>query len=73
MTADIVRFPGLTRHDIDPDQVLKAAIGQMEGVVLCGYDKDGNTYFASSYSSGGDTLWLLELCKRVLMEQSNDR
>lgn len=71
---NVVRFPGVTRLDIDPDQVLQEAIGQLEGVVIAGCTKDGEHYFASSYADGGETLWLLEACKKRLMEiGSNDR
>lgn len=72
MTADVVRFPGITRFDLDPDVVLKEAIGKLEGVVITGFDKEGNSYFASSYSDGGNTLWLLEICKKALLEVGDD-
>lgn len=67
---NIVRFPGVTRLDIDPDQVLQEALGNVEGVVLIGYDKTGEHYFASSYADGGEVLWLLEACKKKLMENT---
>ena len=73
MTADIVRFPGLTRYGLDPDRVLQDAIGKLEGVVITGFDKDGNSYFATSYADGGNTLWLLEICKKALLEVGDDR
>jgi len=38
-TAEIIRFNGVTRLDIDPDLVLKDAIGRLAGVVILGYDK----------------------------------
>lgn len=72
MTADVVRFPGITRFDLDPDVVLKEAMGKLEGVVITGFDKEGNSYFASSYSDGGNTLWLLEICKKSLLEVGDD-
>lgn len=72
MTADIVRFPGITQHDIDPDLVLQEAIGKLEGVVITGFDKEGNSYFATSYADGGDTLWLLEICKKALLEVGDE-
>ena len=66
--TDVIRFPGITRLDLDPDRVLQEAVGKMEGVVIVGYDKDGDEYFASSYADGGTTLWLLERCKHKLMK-----
>ena len=68
---NIIRFPGVTRLDIDPDQVLQEAIGKLKGVVLAGFDENGEHYFASSYADGGDALWLLEMCKKRLLEIGN--
>ena len=58
----------ITRLDIQADTVLREAIGNLESVVIAGYDKDGNFYAASSKADGGDVLWLLELCKQRLFE-----
>lgn len=72
MTADIHIFDGITRLDIPADRVLEAALGQLRGVVLAGYDLDGNLYTASSYADGADALWLLELCKKRLLAIEDD-
>jgi hypothetical protein len=66
--SNVVRFPGITRFDLDPDLILQEAMGKLEGVVITGYDKHGNTYFASSYSDGGNAMWLLEICKKALLD-----
>jgi hypothetical protein len=71
MDEKVIRFPGITRLDLDPDQVLREAIGNLEGVVIAGMDKEGNGYFASSYAGGGETLWLLELCKKTLLDAAD--
>lgn len=68
MTAKILDFNGITRLDIDPDRVLSQAAGKLQGVVVVGYDKDGEFYVASSYADGGDMLWALELAKKKLLE-----
>lgn len=68
MTAKIIPLGCVTRIDLPPDRVLEAAVGKMQGVVLIGYDNDGQLYFASTYADGGDVLWLLEKCKQALME-----
>lgn len=65
---DIILFPGITRLDIPADRVLRAAMDVLEGVVVLGYDADGEEYFASSYADGGDVIWLLERCKKLLLE-----
>lgn len=58
----------VTRLDLPPDQVLSSAKGSLDGLVILGYDKDGELYFASTYADGGDVLWLLEKCKQALLE-----
>lgn len=67
MPADIIDLPCVTSHDLPPDRVLETAIGQMEGVLVIGYDLDGKEYFASSYADGGNMLWLLERCKLAIL------
>jgi len=72
MTDNVIPFGGITRLDIDPDRVLSSAVGKMDCVVICGVDKDGNEYFASSMADGADALWYLERCKKMLLEIVND-
>lgn len=67
-TAQLIRFRGITRLDLAPDDVLGAAVGELSTVVVLGYDKDGKEYFASSVSDGADVLWLLERCKVNLLQ-----
>lgn len=67
----VVEFTGVTRLDISPDRVLDAARGELESVVLCGYDKDGNEYFASSVADGGAALWMLERAKQALLSDDD--
>lgn len=68
MTAQILDFTGITSLDIDPDRVLAKAQGQLQAVVVIGYDQDGQLYVATSYADGGDMLWALEQAKRKLLE-----
>lgn len=63
MTAEIIKFRGLTKLDLDPNTVLEGAVDQLEHVVVMGFDKDGEPYFASSMADGGDVLWLMETLK----------
>ena len=40
MTNDnVVQFSGVTRLPLDPDMLLKAAIGELDEVVILGFDK----------------------------------
>lgn len=54
--------------DLLPDKVLNGALGKLESVVIMGWDKDGELYFASSKADGGDILWLMEKAKKLLLE-----
>lgn len=68
MTAKIITLDCLSRHDLPVDRVLQGAIdSDLEGVVLMGYDKEGEHYFASSYADAGTCLWLLEKLKAQLL------
>ena len=71
--SNIIPFNGITRLDLDPDRVLENTKGKLDGVILIGYDKQGEEYFASSYADGGDVLWLLERMKlRLLNVESSE-
>ena len=71
MSGKVIPFTGVTTLNIPPDRVLEQAMGRMEGVVIMGWDADGNEYFASSYADGGTVLWLMERCKALLMQAGN--
>jgi hypothetical protein len=66
--ADIIPIGGVTKLDIPVDRVLEQAKGELSGVVVLGFDKEGKFYGASSYADGGTVLWLLESCKKMLLE-----
>ena len=65
--SNVIPLNNITRLDLPPDRVLDGAKGKLEGLVILGYDKEGNEYFASTYADGGDVLWLLERCKVNLL------
>ena len=66
--AKIFPIGTITKLDIPPDAILESAKGQLEGVVLIGFDKKGDVYAASSYADGGNIMWLLEACKRKMFD-----
>ena len=72
MSDNVIPFGGVTRLDIDPDNVLKNAVGKLERVVIAGVDKDGNEYFAASMADGADALWYLKRCEKMLLELGDD-
>lgn len=72
MTDNVIPLGGVTRLDIPADRVLENNIGQLEGVVLIGFGQAGEVVTASSYADGGTVLWLLEKCRRRLMNASDE-
>lgn len=69
MTDNVVELNMVTRLDIPPDRVLRAAIeANLTDVFIVGYDTDGDLYTASSKADGAELLWMLELTKKRLLE-----
>lgn len=66
--GDVVDLSCITRLDLDPDRVLSAALDKLQDVVIMGFDKKGEEYFASSLASGPEVLWHLERAKKKLLE-----
>lgn len=67
--AVIINFTGVTKLDLPADRVLEGAKGRLDGVLVLGFDsEDGAFYAASSYADGGTVLWLMEQCKKRLLE-----
>lgn len=67
--SNVVVLPCLTRLDVPSERVLTCALEKdLEHAVVIGWDKDGDFYFAASYASGPEVLWLLEQAKRRLLE-----
>ncbi len=70
--GEIVRFPGITKLNVNPDLVLQEAMGKLEGVIVIGYDKEGNEFFSSSYADGGFVVWHIERVKYKLMQVADN-
>lgn len=68
MDDKVVTLDLITRLDIPVERVIQGIPENMQSLVICGYDVDGEFYFASNKADGGDVLWLLELAKKRLME-----
>lgn len=66
--SEIINLPVISRLDTPSDRLLEAAIGKVDDVLILGYDKDGELYFASSKADGGACLWLMELAKKQLLD-----
>lgn len=73
MTAEIVLLNVVTSLDIAPERVLMSALeADLREIVICARDKHGEEYFASSVADGGDALWLLMRCQRLLLKVVDD-
>ena len=68
----VIRFTGITKHDLQPNVVLDGAPRDLKSVFIMGFDKDGDVYFASSNADGGDLMWLMESAKLHLLNVTTD-
>ena len=59
---------GVTPNNIPADRVIKGAFNELDEVVIMGWGKDGKEYFASSIASGPEVIWLVERCKKKLLD-----
>lgn len=67
--APVVTLGCATCLDIDSQRVLNGALeAELSEVVVVGYDKDGEFYFASSKADGPNILWALEMAKLKLLK-----
>lgn len=68
MTDKVIPLNCITKLGIPVDRVLEAAKGELDSVILIGYDKDGGEYFSSTIADGGEVLWLIERAKKLLLD-----
>ena len=70
--GEVVPGRFITTNNSSPDQVLEGASEYgLERVVIVGFDKEGEFYFASSQADSGDVLYLLERAKWELMKMED--
>ena len=74
MTAQVIPLGNITRLDLPVERVLDAARSRLDdgGVVVLGWDKGQELYFASSIADGGEVIWLLEMAKKRLLEAAEE-
>lgn len=66
--SNVIPLGMVTRLDMPVEKILDAVSKQdLDGVVILGYDKEGDIWFSSSYADGGTVLWLLERAKKDLL------
>lgn len=66
--SNVIPLGCVTRLDLEPDVVLESLKGTLDGFVIVGYTAEGQEVFSSTYADGGTALWLLERCKKMLLE-----
>lgn len=69
MMGNVIELPVVTKLDLPPERVIaRAGEADLEGVVIIGWKRDGDFYFASSYADGGDVIFLCEMAKKKLLD-----
>lgn len=68
--TNVIDLPVITTLDLPSDKLLEAAMGRVDDVLILGWDKSGELYFASGKADGGHCLWLMELAKKQLLEMA---
>lgn len=62
----------ITSQRVNPDRVLEACPEYgLTDVVILGFDKDGEFYFASSLAGTGDILYLFEKARHELLKMED--
>lgn len=68
--TNVINWGGITKLNIPVERVIEGAEYRgLDSIVILGYTKDGEEYFASSQADGGDVLWLLERAKLALIDR----
>lgn len=67
--SNVIQFGGEPRLDLNPDDVLETAKGELDEVIVLGFTKDGGGWLSGSHASGPNALWLMEMLKaRIMMD-----
>lgn len=69
--SNIVKLETISYGELNPDDLLEAALGKLERVTIIGRDKDGKEYFAFSDPESGVILWDLERAKHTLVSAAD--
>lgn len=69
MTADVVILDVVTKLDLPPERILRQALEtDLDAALVLGWTKDGQFYFASSYASSPENLYLMERARHELFK-----
>jgi hypothetical protein len=70
--AKILPINKIEHLDVPVEDVL-SIIPSLDTVIIAGWTKDGDEYFASSVDSGGTILWLIERMRKRLLEIAEEQ
>jgi hypothetical protein len=61
MSDNVIELGCVTKLDLPPEKVLNYALEHdLDSIVIVGYTKDGEEYFASSVADGAQAMYLLQ-------------
>jgi hypothetical protein len=70
---NVVVLDVLTTINLPPERILNAALeADLAALVIVGYDKNGEYYFHSSIPHGATINWLLDQCKKRIIDEPSD-
>lgn len=69
MTAEIVKFPGITKADVPAANTIARAVEcDLKEAIVIGRHQDGTPFYASSLGDAGHIILELEKFKKMLLE-----
>jgi hypothetical protein len=70
---NVIALNVLTTINLPPERILNAALeADLAALVVVGYDKNGQYYFHSSIPHGATINWLLDQCKKRIIDEPSD-
>lgn len=70
--GNVVKLQTISYAELNPDDILEAAIGKMERVTIIGRTKDGEEYLAFSDPESGVVVWDLERAKHLVVSAADE-
>ena len=71
--AEIIDLQVVTKLDTPAERVIrKAADAGLDEVVIVGFNKDGDLFFAANKADAGAVIWQLEMAKHRLLKLCED-
>lgn len=67
--TNVINLPIITRLDIEPKRILNSAMkSDLDSLVMIGFTKEGEFYFASNRGDAGTVIFLMEMAKNKLLK-----